>query len=228
MILLSEREIEVWANGKDVVLKNDENWIELRPWQVGEAAVRLLDEAESIKSGTWRRMEWTLRTCVVEDATISGETIDTGRPHKVTFDFAVSMTMTQPNEPPDLTMEQFTYGALQPKTCPPLHRIYVAAAQVPRIVTAMLEALHRVAAPSVYVCTVKALRDELEERKADGRAKFEIGLNAVRRIADILRARRKRQHEEDPPPPAAPLPWKSTRHRRRPAKQAAGSARRKP
>jgi hypothetical protein len=61
MILLSEREIEVWENGQDVVLNDTYNWIKVRPEQVLEAAIRLLDWAERLKAGSWRRAEWALR-----------------------------------------------------------------------------------------------------------------------------------------------------------------------
>jgi len=65
MILLSEREIEVWEDGKDVVLNDTYNWIRLRPAQVLEAAIRLLDWAERLKAGTWRSLEPELREAML-------------------------------------------------------------------------------------------------------------------------------------------------------------------
>lgn len=60
--LLTERELEVSHDGRNVIVTDDSyNVIRLRPVQVQDAATRLLDWAEQLLPGCWRNIEPALQ-----------------------------------------------------------------------------------------------------------------------------------------------------------------------
>lgn len=56
---MSEREVIVAHDGTDVVIRDEHNRIKLRPAQVLDAAINILDCAERIRPGGWAAL-WPL------------------------------------------------------------------------------------------------------------------------------------------------------------------------
>jgi len=187
--LLTEMELEVLHDDRDVVIRDGiyNNAIRLRPAQVLTAATSLLDMAEGLRCGIWRKIQPALRTPALNGRPAStDETFE-----QVARDFSVGTA--EGEGAGDLVLEQWTTAAGEPGEPATLARIFMTPGQSPRVVEAMLEALRFIATLRTYTAAVEGLQTALDERRDDGRARPEmkkLSAGAVHWLGSLLRARR--------------------------------------
>ena len=185
--LLTEMELEVLHDDRDVVIRDGtyNNEIRLRPGQVLNAAIVLLDYAAGLRCGIWREIQpallapqWAGRPAATD------KTFE-----QVARDFSVGTA--DGDGAGDLVLEQWTTAASEPGEPATLARIYMTPGQSPRVVEGMLEALRFIATHETYTDAVQGLKKALDERLSDEPRR--LSAEAVRRVAVLLWSRRARE-----------------------------------
>jgi hypothetical protein len=190
--LMSEIELEVLHDDRDVVIRDGsyDNKIRLRPGQVLQAATSLLDMAECLSGGIWRKVQPVLRTLAGNGrpAAASGRRLVGAKDFcQVAWDFSVGTAEGEGAE--NLVLEQWSTAVGELGEPATLSRLYMTPAQSARVVGAMLEALRLIATHDTCTAAVEGLQAALDERERDRQAR-------LHRLVGWLRARRQAREAE--------------------------------
>jgi len=192
--LMSEIELEVLHDDRDVVIRDGsyDNKIRLRPGQVLQAATSLLDMAECLSGGIWRKMQPVLRTLAGNGrpaaAAGNGRRLVGDKTfYQVAWDFSVGTAEGEGAE--NLVLEQWNTAVGEPGEPATPSRVYMTPAQSARVVGAMLEALRLIATHDTCTAAEEGLQTALDERERDRQAR-------LHRLVGWLRARRHARETE--------------------------------